>query len=94
MKKVGDLYTVASNTSDNNSHVGVTYSEIEDLKKHWPGNKIPLSEPICGFTGEKCLKHKQEGNAIERYLYNLFKLRLNHTVPFLAIGCDSCNYLP
>ena len=65
MKKVGDFHTVAGNKSDNNSHVGVTYNEIEDLKNHWPGNKIPLSELICGFTGEKCLKLKQEGNAIE-----------------------------
>ncbi|XP_045785258.1 guanylate cyclase 32E isoform X2 [Maniola jurtina] len=28
---------------------------IRDMK--WPGGRVPLSEPTCGFRGEKCVSH-------------------------------------
>ena len=32
----------------------VTYNQLKDLKKYWPGNTFPVAVPKCGFKGEKC----------------------------------------
>ena len=34
----------------------LTYRELRDLRKYWPGNTFPVAVPTCGFKGEKCMK--------------------------------------
>lgn len=35
-----------------------SYPEVRFLRElEWPGGQAPLSEPPCGFRGEKCVSH-------------------------------------
>ena len=31
----------------------VTYKELKDLRKYWPGNTLPVAVVECGSKGEK-----------------------------------------
>ena len=63
MTKVGDFLFEWKRVSDNQTDplvANVTYNELKDLSKYWPGGVLPVAIPKCGFNGEQCKKKQPE----------------------------------
>ena len=77
MNKVGGFLfewkRVNENKTDGDDFVyaAVSFNSLVDLKRYWPGGKLPKAVPKCGFKEEKCKKEAVKGGGGRKFDYLL-----------------------